>query len=276
MTARIGACSWSLRPQSADDLLRGLDQVGVSAVQLALDPLRTGAMDLAALVAGLERANIEIASGMMMMAGEDYSTIERIRVTGGVRLDATFAQNLAAASVNALIARDLGIELVSFHAGFIPHDPRDPLRQVMLDRLRQVIERFTAHGLRVAFETGQESAETLVEALDALDMPAVGVNFDPANMILYGMGRPIQALETLASRVVQVHLKDACASSEPGRVWGQEVPVGVGEVDWPRFFEVLARRCPQVDWMIEREAGDDRVRDMRTALEFVSGYRGRS
>jgi sugar phosphate isomerase/epimerase len=87
-------------------------------------------------------------------------------------------------------------------------------------------------------------------------------------MILYGNGDPVEALEMLAPRVMQVHVKDARAARTKG-AWGQEVPVGTGEVGWKRFFAVLDRAQPGVDLMIERESGNQRVADVRTAREFL-------
>ncbi len=275
MTRRVGACSWSLQPESPADLASKIQAVGVSAVQLALDPLRTGDWPIDETVASLSTAGVEIRSGMMAMRGEDYSTLETIKRTGGVRLDEHWEANLSAAGQNAVIAGELGISLVTFHAGFIPHEPGDPLRRVMIERLRAVVECFTGEGVRVGFETGQETASTLISALDEFDRSEVGVNFDPANMILYGMGDPVEALRLLAPRVVQIHIKDALPSSEPG-TWGSEVPVGDGAVDWPAFFGVIDSAGLDCDLMIEREAGDARVKDMARACSLVESLPGES
>ncbi len=133
---------------------------------------------------------------------------------------------------------------------------------------------FAAEGVRLALETGQEEAQTLLGVLDELERETVGVNFDPANMILYGMGDPVAALRILGARVLQIHVKDAVASAVPG-TWGEEVRVGTGQVDWPAFFAVIEEQGLDVDLMIEREAGDDRVADMRVARELVLAARGR-
>jgi sugar phosphate isomerase/epimerase len=269
---RLGVCSWSCRADGPEALVAALEAVGVSAVQLHLDPLRTGAWSEAATVDALARAGIEIRSGMMGMEGEDYSTLATIRATGGVRPAATWPANRAAARGNAELARRLGITLVTFHAGFLPHERSDPERAVLLARLGELVDVFAAQGVRVGFETGQESAPTLEAVLQELDRPTLGVNFDPANMLLYGMGDPVAALERLGPRVLQVHVKDATAPRLPG-TWGEEVRVGRGQVDWRAFFRVLGARAPGVDCMIEREAGDARVADMRAARELVEQLR---
>lgn len=266
---RLGLCSWSLQPASPRDLVEKVGRVGVSCVQLALDPIRTRAWSLDETRAALGDAGIDIVSGMMAMQGEDYSTLEAIRRTGGVAPDHTWPANLDVARRLAELAARLSLPLVTFHAGFIPHEACDPKREVILDRLRQLVDIYAAAGVRIAFEIGQETAATLLEALDELDRPQVGVNFDPANMILYGMGDPIAALEQLAPRLAQIHIKDAIASKTPGQ-WGSEVRVGTGEVDWPGFFRILVERRIDCNLMIEREAGNDRVADMIAARELVA------
>ena len=129
------------------------------------------------------------------------------------------------------------LELVTFHAGFLPEEPDDPERAKLIGRLRTYCEVFADQGVRLGLETGQETAHTLAGVLADLDHPAVGVNFDPANMILYGMGDPVAALRTLRDHVRQIHVKDALPSSRTGE-WGSEVRAGTGGVDWPAFFGV--------------------------------------
>ncbi len=287
MPSRVGVCSWSLHPDSPRELVERVLACGLHAVQLALDPIRTGRWSeietrnrLAAAADHTDGSGIAILSGMMATRGEDYSTLDSIKVTGGLRPDQHWADNLAAAKANARLARRLGLSLVTFHAGFIPHEPGHP-REVIISRLRQVVDVFDDHGVRIGLETGQESAQTLLEALHELDRPHTGVNFDPANMILYGMGDPIEALTLLAGRVVQVHIKDARPSPRAGE-WGTETPAGSGAVDWDAFFRVLrasvggaaAASAPlPVDCLIERESGERRVDDIRAAHGLVARRR---
>lgn len=270
--SRIGVCSWSLRPQSASELASLVHETGAPAVQLALDPLRSGAWDELETQRTLDRAGIAVLSGMMGTIGEDYSTLETIRETGGIRSDVHWPQNLANARAVAAIAQRMGLGLVTFHAGFLPHDSGDggcsPLRATMLSRLRLLGDAFGDRGIRLGLETGQESADTLLVALRDLAHPNIGVNFDPANMILYGMGDPITALRELASHVWQVHIKDARPTRVPG-TWGEEVPVGTGAVDWSAFIQAVRLLPRRVDLVIEREAGEARVQDIRTAANLL-------
>jgi sugar phosphate isomerase/epimerase len=257
-----------LQPVSADDLVRKVTATGLTNVQLALSPLRSGEWDADTTRQRLQGARVRIVSGMMSMVGEDYSTLDTIRETGGLRPDAHWEANRAAAADCARLAAQLDLDLVSFHAGFLPHERSDPERAVLLDRLRTVVDLFADEGVHVALETGQESARTLLGVLEELGRPTAGVNFDPANMLLYGMGDPVAALELLATHVRQIHVKDARASAHPG-AWGEEVPVGTGEVDWTAFMSLVQQRLPGVDLLIEREAGTDRIADVCTAADVL-------
>lgn len=270
---RIGVCSWSLRPTGPTDLADKVRLCGISTVQLALDPIRRGEWDEAETVSSLSAAGISILSGMMAMEGEDYSTLESIRATGGVRPDATWPANLAAARANAQIAHRIGIRLVTFHAGALPDEGADgdgASRHAMVSRLRELAAVFATWSVRVALETGQESAPSLIGLLNDLGKPVVGVNFDPANMILYGMGEPVAALRRLAPWVRQVHIKDARATTQPG-TWGAETPAGQGQVDWPAFFSALRELGVECDLVVEREAGHSRIDDVRRARVLVEG-----
>lgn len=272
MSGRVGVCSWSLQAGSPGELVERVRATGCDAVQLALEPIRCGNWDEDATFHALSEAGIAVLSGMMETKGEDYSSIDAIMETGGIRPDGVWAENLGRARAVAAIAARRGIELVTFHAGYLPHDAGDPERAKLIDRLGQVAQVFRDAGVRLGLETGQESAETLVGVLDELGDDWVGVNFDPANMLLYGTGAPVPALELLADRVVQVHIKDAIASGTPG-TWGEEVPAGSGEVNWDGFFRAVAEGAAGVDLVIEREAGDDRVGDVRTARELIAAKR---
>jgi sugar phosphate isomerase/epimerase len=265
--APIAVCSWSLQAESPAQLVERVRATGASAVQLALTPLVEKPDVWGDCVAALTAADIEIVSGMLETVGEDYSTLETIRVTGGVVPDATWHATRARAVEVAKVAGRQGIRLVTFHAGFIPHEAGAE-RDGLFARLREIAAIFRAEGARIAFETGQESAETLAHALDALGDDSIGVNFDPANMILYGMGDPVAAVRALAPRIAQVHIKDALPTKTAG-TWGSEVRVGTGAVDWKAFLAAIERVPATIRLAVEREAGDDRVGDIRAALALL-------
>ncbi|MCU0784096.1 MAG: sugar phosphate isomerase/epimerase [Verrucomicrobia bacterium] len=268
LSQRLAVCSWSLQPSTPQDLITKLQATGVQRVQLALDPLRDEPAVWGKTPELLQAAGISIASGMFGCVGEDYSTLDTIRVTGGLAPDATWEQNWKNTQATAGLARKLGLKLVTFHAGFLPHEASDPSFAKLKQRLVQTAEIFQARGITLGLETGQETAAVLFDFLHKLAKPNVGVNFDPANMILYDKGNPIEALRELGQWVRQVHIKDARRTKVPG-TWGEEVVAGTGEVDWSAFFATLKEVGFKGDLCIEREAGTQRVADIRAARELI-------
>ncbi|HWI57947.1 MAG TPA: sugar phosphate isomerase/epimerase family protein [Bacillota bacterium] len=268
LTNRLAVCSWSLQPTSPQDLLAKLQATGIRRVQLALDPLRDAPAVWGATAELFRQNGITIVSGMLGCVGEDYSTLETIRLTGGVAPDQTWEQNWKNIQATAAQAQQLGLQLVTFHAGFLPHEETDPNFIKMLQRLTVMAEVFQRSDLVLGLETGQETAPVLVQLLQKLNRPNLGVNFDPANMILYDKGNPIEALRALGPWIRQVHIKDATRTRVPG-TWGEEVPAGTGEVNWRAFFATLKQLNFNGNFVIEREAGTQRVADIKTAKAVV-------
>lgn len=265
---RLAVCTWSLQPADPDQLLRALDAIGIQRVQLALDPLRENPKVWGGFPALARRRGVEIVSGMFGTVGEDYTTLESIKRTGGVVPDATWDANWRNIQAVAEIAAGLGLKVVTFHAGFLPHETSDPTFARLLERIEKIAGLFAQRGISLGFETGQETADTLASFLRQLNRPNVGVNFDPANMLLYDKGDPIRALETLGPWLKQCHIKDARRTRTPG-TWGEEVPVGTGEVNWQAFFATLTALGYRGALCIEREAGNQRVADIRAAREHL-------
>lgn len=265
---RLAVCSWSLRPKNPRDLVEKLNETGITRVQLALDPLRASPRIWADTEKILRDHGISVVSGMVACIGEDYSTLASIRRTGGIAPDATWNRNVKNFGACALIARKLGLKLVTFHAGFLPPDESHPTFGKMLQRLETAADIFMVQNILVGLETGQETAAELAALLHKLNHPNIGVNFDPANMILYDKGDPAKALHILAPWVRQVHIKDAKRTKIPG-TWGQEVTVGSGDMDWRAFFSTFKHVVFNVNLAIEREYGSNRVGDIRIARKII-------
>lgn len=267
-TEQIGVCSWSLQAAGPQDLADKVTALGLKKVQMGLTPHRGdhGAWDgVQEILAG---KGICIVSGMYSTVGEDYTTPETIRRTGGVVPDEHWEENLRLAHATAAIAGKMGLTSANAHAGFLPHDPADPDFDKLCRRVVTLAEVFGANGVTLLMETGQESAATLLSFLGELKQRGVdnvAVNFDPANMILYDMDNPIEALRLLAPHVRQVHVKDAKRTTVKGQ-WGEEVVVGTGEVDWVAFVRILAESDFEGGYIFEREAGDDRIGDIAQGI----------
>lgn len=267
---RLAVCSWSLQPATPTVLIERMQAIGLRRIQCALDPIRSLPEIWVSFAQRLSDARMDLVSGMFGCVGEDYSSLESIRKTGGIVPDETWDENWENIQAVADIAKRLRLRLVTFHAGFLPHDPNDPGYEAMIHRMRLIAGVFAARGINVALETGQETAETLSRFLEDLGRSNVGVNFDPANMLLYDKGDPIEALRVLGPWLRQCHLKDAIRTQVPG-TWGQEVTVGTGDVDWPAFFKTLEELNYTGPLCFEREAGEQRVDDIRAGREFVEG-----
>src|SRR4051794_39673183 len=136
---RLAVCSWSLQPTGPDDLLAKLLATGIHRVQLALDPLRQNPELWRDTGARFQKSGLSIVSGMFGCVGEDYSTLDSIRLTGGIAPDATWEENWKNIQATAEISQQLGLKMVTFHAGFLPHEERDPNFAKLQKRLAQVV-----------------------------------------------------------------------------------------------------------------------------------------
>ena len=269
----IGVCSWSLQPEDMADLAAKVKELGLSHVQLALSELvflddKRKHHELGQLRA----AGIQFTGGMLSFADEDYSTIDAIRRTGGYVPDDKWPVRQQISLQGAKLARELGMKHVMAHIGFVP-PPTDPKYRPIIERVRQLAASFAEHGLALLMETGQEPAHELLHFLQDLNAPNVHINFDPANMILYGAGNPIEAIKLLGKHIRHVHVKDATASSKPGVEWGAEVPFGTGQVNPSEFLQALKQTGYSGPLAIEREAGNSRVADVKTAIESIRAAR---
>lgn len=265
----VGVCSWSLRPANADQLVKSLRKLGLHHVQLALGPLVELDSDAQrAELETLEHAEVKITAGMIHFPGEDYSTISNIRRTGGLLPDSHWPARKQRAIDAGKLAQKIGLTQISTHIGFIPPSNNDAYG-TLVERLSDLGQQLEEFGIELLMETGQESATDLLHFLHDLKVQNVGVNFDPANMILYGSGDPIDAMKILARHIKHVHVKDAKRSSQPGIEWGTETPFGDGEVPHDEFIDTLQRIDYTGPLVIERESGKCRPEDITYAIDTL-------
>jgi sugar phosphate isomerase/epimerase len=199
---------------------------------------------------------------------EDYSTLDTIKVTGGVMPDDKWDFALSSFMRAARITAELGVPYLSMHVGFLDHSDA-AYAQKFYDRVRALGNAAKAAGVTLLMETGQESGADLLNFLAELDHPNVALNFDPANMILYNKDEPISAMMMLAPWIRHVHAKDAVRTRVDG-TWGAEVPWGDGEVNAKDFLDALKGIGFNGAIAVEREAGDQRAVDIATAIQRLS------
>lgn len=266
----IGICSWSLRPLNIDELVGHLDTLELDHLQIALNPLL--ALDDESCkreIDKLDASEVAITAGMIGFAGESYSTIASIRKSGGLVPAEHWEARRAHAIRAAVLAESMGLDQVSLHLGFLPPG-HDHGYRPLIDRTRELAKEYEQRGLDILLETGQERASDLLTFLNDLNVRNVHVNFDPANMILYGSGDPIEAVMTLGRHIQHVHIKDAITSARPGVEWGTEVAFGTGDVDHTDFLRALSDVGYTGPLVIECEAGNDRVEWAKTAIEKLT------
>ncbi len=266
----LGVCSWSLQVTSVAELSRLLTGLGVSVTQIACGDPHHASWDEGDALPNVARASGLVLTGAMLgFPGEDYTTPQTIQATGGFGDPAERPERLERLkwAVDRTVA--LGLSDLMLHAGFLPA-LGDPGRSSMLDTLGQAGQIAAEQGVTLAFETGQETAELLRRTLDDLKAPNLKVNFDPANMLLYDMGDPIRRGATSGPDIRSVHVKDARRPRVPG-TWGEEVPLGQGEVDIPRFLKTLQSVGYTGPLVVEREVGDQaaRICDVAHGLAFL-------
>jgi sugar phosphate isomerase/epimerase len=185
--------------------------------------------------------------------GESYADIPTVKRTVGLVPKELRAARTAELKAIADFTKTLNVNVVGVHLGFVPHDVNDPDYRAMTDVTRDVCDHCKRNGQALHLETGQEPVDVLIRFLDDVQRDNLFVNFDPANMILYGAGEPLPALEALGKRVRSVHCKDATWSDRPGETWGAETPLGEGDVNFGAFLDVLNRIGYTGPLTIERE-----------------------
>jgi sugar phosphate isomerase/epimerase len=268
----IGVCSWSLQVKSVPELSQLLARLGIDVVQIACgDPHHAAWDEGDGLPAAAKKAGFRMTGAMLGFPGEDYTTPQTIKLSGGFGNPATRAERLERFAWALGRTCDLGLSDLMLHAGFLP-EPGDADRKPFLETLGKVSALAAARGITVAFETGQETADLLRRTLDELKCSNLKVNFDPANMLLYDKGDPIRAVEILGPDIRSVHVKDAHRPKVPGQ-WGEEVPLGQGSVNIGKFVQTLKKVGYKGALCIEREVGnqEERLVDVAHGILYLRG-----
>jgi len=192
--------------------------------------------------------------------GESYADIPTVARTVGLVPPETRKERTQELKEISDFARLLEVDAIGLHVGFVPHERTDPLYQEVVAVTREVCDHCQHNGQRLHLETGQESADTLLRFIGDVARDNLFINFDPANMILYGSGEPIEALRKVGKYVRSVHCKDAKWAANPGKEWGREVPFGQGDVGAENFLRTLKELGYTGPLTIEREIPEEPAR----------------
>ena len=246
--------------------------LGIPSAQIYVDEFFP---DLAGkLRAALELHKIEATSVVVGGPGREVWNFTEGPLTIGLVPRATREARAAHIRKASDFAKSCGIAAVQTHCGFLPEDPNDALYKETVLLLRELASYCKANGQNFRYETGQETPITLVRTMQDVGADNQGVNFDLANLILYGKANPVDALETLAPYIQGIHAKDGLWPTNPKDL-GEEVPIGKGKVDFPRIIAHLKEIHYQGAVTIEREiSGAQQLEDVRAAKAYLESLIG--
>lgn len=182
------------------------------------------------------------------------------------------------------LAVDLGTNVVTTHIGVTPEDRQDPIYKIMLSACRELADYAAERQVTFAIETGPEQAVVLKQFLDDVGSSGLGVNLDPANLVMVVADDPAEAVYTLKDYIVHTHAKDGIKTGDGDpraiyhgkdydfdstAVFFKEVPLGEGGVDWPRYLKALKDIGYKGFLTIEREVGENPASDISKAVDFL-------
>jgi sugar phosphate isomerase/epimerase len=245
-------------------MIQAVKQLGLRCGHLGF----TAAVDLTGLwevySKALEDEDFTVTAVFAAYEGESYADIPTVQETVGFIPAATRGARERRTYEVIDMTAAIGVPIFACHIGFVPEDTSDPAYAPVRDMVRRICDYAAEKGITFALETGQEPAETLLHFLEDVGRPNLKLNFDPANLILYGTSEPIAALQLVGKHVVSVHCKDGNwpDKDKPGAL-GTEMPLGEGSVGMGAFVDTLKEIGYTGALTIEREVSLDQDMDDR-------------
>jgi L-ribulose-5-phosphate 3-epimerase len=264
----LGKVTWVGNGQTAEAIVREVYDLGLHRCQIGFEYLSVEVV--VPLRKALEKFGVEATAISEHNPSPRVFDFYQGPLTIGIIPAATRAVRIQALKLAADVASLAGIPAIHTHCGFIPEDPNDPLYPQAVAAVTEVARHCKERGLVLLCETGQETPITLVRLIEDVKLGNVFVNLDVANLIVYGKGNPVDAMDVFGHLVRGVHAKDGRFPTNP-RQLGVETPIGEGKVDFTRVFEQLKKANYKGSMMIEREVGneEERKRDILKSKAFL-------
>ncbi len=267
----VGVCSWSL---DRNDCLCAIEiashELHVSVMQLGFFSRESLVQSNADQICRLSKsANLHIPSVFIGFENEDYSSIESITASGGLLPDEFYNQRLAMMRDAVDIAVDTHVPTIAIHVGTIPNDTSSPNFMKLVDRCSEVAQILADKGLQLLLETGRESIDTLQQFIQAVGRDHVAVNYDPGNLMIYGVDDPVKAVSKLKGCIEMVHLKDAKMSENPGVDYGQATAMGTGDVQIPRVISKLRTIGYTGPLLIENNIREGGLQPIKDGIKYI-------
>jgi len=256
-----------------------VQQLGIPTIQLHAPHKSTRTVESAEqfLVKCVD-AGITITCVFGGFAGESYADMATCVRTVGLVPEATQVERVQEMKEISDFVRLLGCSVLGLHIGFVPELNSEAFRR-LIAATRDLLDHLAANDQALHLETGQETADHLLEFIESVRRHNLFINFDPANMILYGTGEPIEALRKVGTYVRSVHCKDGVWAPEGrrGKDWGREVALGEGDVGIRNYLQTLHELGYDGSLTIEREIPEDRElqkADIGKAVQLLKSLRG--
>ena len=253
--------------------LQAVKSLGLETVQVSKLPDRFYTPEGGAEFAGMLRASGILADSVVaVFAGESYADRDTVVRTVGFRPLPLIKERLEYLRKCVDFAAAIGARIVTFHMGFLPEDPKAEAYRAMLAAVTDIAGYAATKQITISLETGQETGQQLAAFLDQITVARVGVNFDPANLVIYGVDSPSQALKHVVARVTSVHVKDALLPATPGAM-GREVRPGEGRAELAECFRILRASgftgALVIENYVARELKTDPMDELRMAKAFL-------
>jgi sugar phosphate isomerase/epimerase len=250
-----------------DAAIRRVHDLGFPTCQVSVRETTDAAA--AALRKALDKYGVEASSAVSGGPGREIYDFYQGPLTIGLVPRPTREARIARMKEVSDFSKKVGIPAVQSHCGFIPENPNEPLYTEAVEAIRTVAAYCKQNGQQFRCETGQETPITLVRAIHDVGLDNVGVNFDVANLILYGKANPADAVDILGPYVQGVHAKDGLYPTDPHKL-GEEVPIGKGKVDFPVIIAKLKKFGYTNPLTIEREIrGEKQTADILSAKAYL-------
>jgi sugar phosphate isomerase/epimerase len=264
---RLGLVVKVAKGGTPEDTIKHVHDLGIPTCQIFFDELTMS--QAAPLMAATKKYDVQVSALSEHNPGPRIFDFYQGPPTIGIIPSKYRRERIDALRFAANFAKTCGIPSIHTHLGFIPEDPNDPLYEVAITSTKEVAQHCKEQGIMLLCETGEETPITMLRMIQDVGTGNVFVNLDTANLILYGKGNPVDAMDVFGHLVRGTHMKDGLFPTNP-RDLGEEVPIGTGKVDFPAVFRKLREVNYTRTITIEREiSGPQQLADIKQSKLFL-------
>lgn len=264
---RLGLVVQVKKGGTSEETIKHVHDLGFPTCQIFFNELSM--REAAPLTAAMKKYDVQVSALSEHNPGPRIFDFDQGPSTIGIVPPKFRRERIDALKLAADFARTCDISAIHTHLGFIPEDPNDPLYTVAINSIKEVARHCKEQGVILLCETGEETPITMLRMIQDVGVGNVFVNLDTANLILYGKGNPVDAMDVFGHLVRGTHMKDGLFPTNPHTL-GDEMAIGTGKVDFPALF----RKLKEVNYTraitIEREiSGPQQIADIMQSKTFL-------